>query len=409
MEKADLKRSFEIFTAQHTPKWGVRLRYPSGEQVLPIGDEATTDFLHINYINEVQPQNEQGERLLSSRKVRLDEAQRLTEVRQELTEITPPQPDTQPEVIEALPPKEGDTPLGILRERQVRRQTKERRERQMKGYKEKLLVISDLQLLQESNEGGIGALVKYIIDQGHTFTHVVLNGDIMDFTQQSGFRKNNQLGDSVTRDEQVAGRWFIDLINQYLPDAKKVYMKGNHEARYDNLYLDTNNGVEQYLRPFEEVFGLQGWEVHTYGNGESYDWHGRKIRHGTKSGAVMNIPKIEMERNWHSNTVGHAITNRMWEHVDADGNSYTSFVHAGFSKTAAYDKSGDKKPSNGFGVYYWTEVRGKPVETAYQIIFPANNPRFISPEGTLYDGTGYNLRQEIGLDPRRGRPKKGGI
>lgn len=272
------------------------------------------------------------------------------------------------------------------------------REISPKQYRDKMLVVSDLQLLHETNDEGVGALVKYIKDQGKTFTHVVLNGDIIDFQQQSGFRKDNQMGDSVTQDEQVAGRWFIDFINKECPDAKKVFMKGNHEQRYANMYLDSNNGVKQYLRPFEEVFGLEDWEVHEYGQGESYTWvSGRKVRHGTKAGVVQNIPKIEMERNWRSTTLGHAITDRSWVFVDSDGNVFTSFVHSGFSKTATYDRSGDKKPSNGFGVYYYTEVKGKGVENVYPIVFSAVNPRFISPEGKLYDGSKFDLRKEIGL------------
>jgi hypothetical protein len=330
-------------------------------------------------------------------------------VRAELAELLPREAgETQPELIEGLPHTDTSTPLGVLQEKKMLRAKKERKEKTPKSYQEKLLVISDLQLLHETNEEGVGALLKYVQDQGKTFTHVVLNGDIIDFQQQSGFRKDNQLGDSVTQDEQVAGRWFIDFIGQHCKDAKKVFMKGNHEARYANMYLDSNNGVSQYLRPFEEVFGLEDWEVHEYGQGESYDWHGRKVRHGTKGGAVTNIPKIEMERNWRSTTVGHAITNRMWEFVDADGNSYTSFVHAGFSQTASYDKSGDKKPSNGFGIYFWSKVNGKDVENAYQVIMPANNPVFISPEGQVYDGTGFSLRETIGLEVKRGRgrPRK---
>lgn len=325
----------------------------------------------------------------------------LASIREELSNIEPiSAPDTLSEetVIGPIP----DTGNETMNLKILQRKQKEIKEKTPQTYKEKMLVISDLQLLHETNEEGVGALIKYIKDQGRTFSAVVLNGDIIDFAQQSGFRKDNQLGDSVTQDEQVAGRWFIDFIGEQCPDAKKVFMKGNHEARYANMYLDTNNGVKRYLRPFEEVFGLEDWEVHEYGNGESFTWvTGRKVRHGTKGGAITNIPKIEMERNWRSTTVGHAITNRMWEFVDADGNSYTSFVHAGFSKTAAYDKSGDKKPSNGFGVYYASKIQGRWIENAYQIIFPANNPRFISPEGILYDGKGFNLREEIGLDPKR--------
>ena len=331
----------------------------------------------------------------------MQEIERIGQIVHELHQIEESHTIQVPETVLPSLPRGGETPMGVLADREARRLAKEQRERRMKGYKEKLLVIGDLQLLHETNQEGVGALMKYMADQAPTFTHVVLNGDIIDFQQQSGFRKDNQEGDSVTQDEQVAGRWFIDWVNQRFPNAKKVFMMGNHENRYRNMYLDSTNGVQQYLRPFEEVFGLEGWEVHQYGNGESYDWHGRKIRHGTRTGAVMNIPKIEMERNWKPNTVGHAVVNRMWEKVDSDGESYVSLVHSGFSRTAEYDRSGDKTPSNGFGVYYWTEVRGKPVESCYQIMFSATCPRFISPEGILYDGTGFNLRQEIGLDPKK--------
>ena len=331
---------------------------------------------------------------------------KLEEVRHELSDIqieTPLPDDTI--ILEPLPMIGGESPVGRLGEIEVKRRIRRQKESSPKSYTEKLLVISDLQLLRETNQEAVGALLKYMSEQAHTFTHIVLNGDIMDFSQQTGFRKDNQLGDAVTRDEQVAGRWFIDFVNTKFGHCKKVFMKGNHEQRYDNMYLDTTNGVQQYLRPFEEVFGLEGWEIHQYGKGESYDWHGRKIRHGTRTGK-QNIGKLEMDDSWRSTTVGHAVTNKMWEFVDADGNSFTSFVHAGFSQTADYDKTGNKTPSNGFGVYYYGEVKGKKIENAYQVIMPANNPRFISPEGTLYDGAGFNLRQEIGLDAKRGRPRK---
>lgn len=277
------------------------------------------------------------------------------------------------------------------------KEMKRAKEIQPRRYDEKLLVISDLQLLHETNEEGVGALLEYMKDQAPSFTHIVLNGDIIDFHQQSSFSSDNQLGDSVTIDEQVAGRWFIDWMGEHFPDAKKVFLKGNHEQRYDHMYENTTNGVKPYLKPFEEVFGLEGWEVLEYGKGQNFDWHGRKFVHGTRGGLKMNIPKLMMEDTWRPTTVGHSTTNRMWEFVDADGNSFTSFVHAGFSKTAEYDKSGFNKPSNGFGVYYYSEVKGKKIENAYQVIFGQNNPRFISPEGNLYDGQGFDLRAEIGL------------
>lgn len=322
--------------------------------------------------------------------------QQLFDIKQQLNEMqTAQQGGDKPPPVAAEPNPQEQKEMRFLKKEQPRR------------FREKLLVISDVQLLSETNSEAVGAFMAYIQDQGSTFTHVVLNGDIIDFRQQSGFRDDNQMGDSVTIDEQVAGRWFIEQIEQYLPQAKKVFMKGNHEARYDNMYRDTNNGVAQYLRSFEEVFGLESWEVHEYGKGESYDWHGRKIRHGHKGGEKTNIPKIMTEENLRPTTVGHIIHNRMWETVDADGNILTSYTHSGLSAPAHYDKSGDKKPSNGWGIYYYDKVKGKEVRNEYMIMMPANHSRFISPEGELYDGVGYNLRQEIGLDPRgRGRPRK---
>lgn len=329
---------------------------------------------------------------------------RIETIRGELKNIQALVPnEILPTILPEVPQETGGE-ISVVAEKELKRRLKEQKEQSPKTYKEKLLVVSDLQLLRETNQEGLGAFLLYVKDQGRTFTHIVLNGDIMDFSQQSGFRKDNQMGDAVTRDEQVAGRWFIDFMAKECPNSKKVFMKGNHEARYDNLYLDSNNGVQQYLRPFEEVFGLEKWEVHTYGKGESYDWHGRKIRHGTRTGK-QDIGKLEMQDNWRSNTLGHAVINKMGEFVDADGNSFTTYLHAGFSQTAAYDRTGNKTPSNGFGVYYYSEVKGTKVENAYQVIMPANNPRFISPEGKLYDGKGFNLREEIGLDPR-GKSKK---
>lgn len=341
----------------------------------------------------------------------VDEYDRITTVRKELTELIQEKPPVEePTTIttEQVPEERGGV-ASILVEKELKRRILRQKESSPKRYDEKLLVISDLQLLREANDGGIGALIAYLKDQGRTFTTVVINGDAFDLTQQAGFRKDNAPGDDVSLDEQAAGKWFIRTMEEACPDAKKVFMKGNHEARYANMYLDRTDGTKQHLIPFEEWYGLENWEVHEYGNGDSYDWHGRKIRHGTRGGAVSNIPKIEMERNWKPTTVGHAIANRSWEFVNADGELFTSFVHSGFSKTAAYDKTGDKKPSNGFGVYYWTETKKGGVETAYQVMFSAVNPTFISPEGNVYSGEGFNLREEIGLDPkkpRRGRPRK---
>ena len=338
---------------------------------------------------------------------------RLAEVRSELTSISAENQnqvlENEQVIIESLPAViGGDSPSGILGEKDLKRRIAKAKETAPKGYKEKLVVISDYQLLREACDAIIGAQLKYLDAEAQSITHLVLNGDMLDFTQQSTFSHDNERGDSVTIDELEAGKWLIAWINERFPHAKKIFNKGNHENRYDNMFENRTDGVKQWLVPFVEMFNLQGWTINEYGGGNSYDWHGRLIRHGYKGGAKTNIPKSEFEESLVPTTVGHATTNRMWEVVDANGNSYQSFVHAGGSKVANYDKSGNKKPSGGMGVYYWTEVRGQKVENCYQVIMTPKNPRFISPEGNFYDGEGFNLRQEIGLDPKpsRGRPRK---
>lgn len=73
MKEADLGYSLEAFIINHTPSWGIRLRFPDEHITVAIGDELMTDIVIIHGINPSPPKNEKGEHALGALKVRLDE------------------------------------------------------------------------------------------------------------------------------------------------------------------------------------------------------------------------------------------------------------------------------------------------------------------------------------------------
>ena len=71
-KEADLSSSLEAFVINHTPSWGIRLRFPdSPDEIIPLGDEQLCDIIHGG-VNRFPPKNDLGSYAISSKKVRLD-------------------------------------------------------------------------------------------------------------------------------------------------------------------------------------------------------------------------------------------------------------------------------------------------------------------------------------------------
>lgn len=310
----------------------------------------------------------------------------------------------EPVVLPSVEPEEP-TPIGVLREKQVRRKQKEIKERSPRRYDEFLVAFNDYQLLRNADPEAVGAQLSFLIANRHLITHVLFNGDMVDMEQANKFGSSPDQAGTMA-DEIAAMRWLVDLVNKNLPDAKKIWIFGNHENRYQNYVANQTSGIEEWVRTPEEVFGVgSDWELIPYGQGNYYRFHDRVFWHGQRAGAKSHIAKLELQDAGVPVTTAHINKNQYHEERDALGNLKTAYTHGGASRdNLHFVKKANSNWSQGFGIYFWEKTVG---EQVYSVVMRHGNPRFIGPDGVIYDGTGYNLREEIGLDPRgRGRPRK---
>lgn len=254
---------------------------------------------------------------------------------------------------------------------------------------EMLVVINDTQLYRQCDQEALGASLAFIDHYKDKITHFVLNGDIMDFEEQSKYSHfPEQHGQSSL--EIKAGRWLINYLTKLLPNTEKVFILGNHDARWENMLANQNIGLEEWVTPFEEMFNLPnlGWQVIKYGRGHYYRWHDRIFWHGHRAGAKSNIGKMELEDSGVSSTTAHINRNAYWENRDAFGNLRSGIAHGGFSKdNLGFVRKANTSWSQGFGVYYWYPEIG---EQVYSIIMQHGIPSFIY-AGQKFTGKGFEI------------------
>lgn len=266
-----------------------------------------------------------------------------------------------------------------------------------KFFTHRLLVANDPQLLRNADDEAIGAFIRYGEDTGKTVTHFIVNGDLTDNEKASVFPKMPRAGEDVTGDEIEATKWFLKKCESMFPNASLILIYGNHDKeRYFNYLKGQENGIEHFIKSYEEAMGIgERWKTVEYGAGNYYKWHDRIFWHGHRSGSKAHIAKLELQDAGVSVTTAHINKNQYHEERNALGELTTGIVHGGFSKdNLQFMKTANTRWSQGFGEYFWDKKTG---EQPYSIIMRHGNPRFIAPNGKIYDGKGYNLRKEIGL------------
>lgn len=290
--------------------------------------------------------------------------------------------------------KGGDTPIG---ERELKkkkfRSKQEFKDRGLDKAEEMLVVFNDIQFTQTDGEA-LGAGLKFIKANRKQITHFVLNGDILDMEATSKFPKEPDELDH-TSEELDQAQWFLSTIKDLLPDAKKVFVFGNHEDRYKNFLKNQTNGIEEFLISLEDKLGLKedGWEVVDYGRGKFWKWHDRIFWHGSRAGAKSNIPKLELEDTGGvSVTTGHINRNMYHESVDVLGKYKSGIAHGGFSKDdLRFVRKANSGWTQGFGVYYWDKRHG---EQPYMVLMEHKNPTFIW-NGEIFDGTNFQIGDKV--------------
>jgi len=331
---------------------------------------------------------------------------RALKVRQDLSDIPSISPDLLDPIIitsEPVTTNPEPTPIETLREKRMKKTIKERKESAPRQYSEMLVVANDFQFLRNADDEAVGAFMQYVDANKKKITHLVLNGDIADMEQANKFGSTPDQAGTMAN-EIAAMQWFISKMTDQLPDAKRVFIFGNHDHRFGNYMANKTDGIEEWVKSPEEMWGLSDWEVIPYGQGKYYKWHDRVFWHGQRAGAKAHIAKLEVQDAGVSVTTAHINRNQYHEERTALGELKTGIVHGGFSRdNLHFVKKANSNWSQGFGVYFWDKKVG---EQPYSVVLKHGTPAFIGPDGVVYSGENYNLRQEIGLDPVSNRRRR---
>lgn len=292
-------------------------------------------------------------------------------------------------------PRGGE--LGLVDQREMgkrkKKSKKEFKDRGLDRAEEMLVVFNDIQFVQADPEA-LGAALKFIKANRKQITHFVLNGDILDMEAASKFPKNpDEIGH--TSEEIDQANWFLQTISELLPDAKKVFIKGNHEARWENFLKNQTSGVEEFLITLEEKLGLDklGYEVVDYGRGKFWEWHDLIFWHGSRAGAKSNIPKLELDDTGGVPVVtGHINRNMFHESVDIRGKKRFAMALGGFSKDdLRFVKKANSAWAQGFAVMYYSKQTGI---QPYMIMMEHHRPAFIW-NGEIFSGQGFKIGDKV--------------
>jgi predicted phosphodiesterase len=138
-------------------------------------------------------------------------------------------------------------------------------------------------------------------------------GDLFDFSVISEFEHHRRgfMGtkamSGVVEEEVAEGNNKLDEIDTILPNAKKVFIKGNHDKRYDEYAHYQACQFKPQDRLIENRLNLaeRGWtfvdELRAFKLGKCYFMHGEKM--GTDNFAKQAAVKLRKNvRLWHHHT-----------------------------------------------------------------------------------------------------------
>lgn len=112
--------------------------------------------------------------------------------------------------------------------------------------KNKFVVLSDIHFPYQDDKA-LKAVYKFL--EQHPVDTIILNGDILDFYDVSSFDKDPERVNSLQKEIDLAQKFFKKL-RQLAPNARIVFIKGNHCSR-----------LERYLKKHPELYSLDALKL----------------------------------------------------------------------------------------------------------------------------------------------------
>lgn len=169
--------------------------------------------------------------------------------------------------------------------------------------KNKFVVLSDIHFPYQDDKA-IKAALNFI--KTNPVDIIILNGDILDFYDVSSFDKNPDRVNSLQKEIDMATKFFKKL-RTIKPNARIVFIKGNHEYR-----------LERYLKKHPELYSLDALKLPNLLDLKKYNIEysdkgiklgSLKIIHGTIVRKFSGYTaRAEMEKNDCSGISGHCFS-----------------------------------------------------------------------------------------------------
>lgn len=110
----------------------------------------------------------------------------------------------------------------------------------------KFVVLSDIHFPYQDNKA-LNAALGFM--EYNEVDEIILNGDILDFYDVSSFDKDPERINSLQQELYLADKFFKKL-RALKPNAKIIFIKGNHEYR-----------LERYLKKHPELYSLEALKL----------------------------------------------------------------------------------------------------------------------------------------------------
>lgn len=153
---------------------------------------------------------------------------------------------------------------------------------------------------------------------------VVILGDYADFYSVSSHTKDPRIA-NMLKDEIIDVLFGLEELDKLFPDAKKVFIEGNHEFRLERYICDRAPGLFNVTdtRYLLELNDRPNWKFIPYGPNQSYSVLGSKLfaRHEP----LGNTAKLTATRALCSLVYGHIHRIEESHLVGLDGTNHVCF------------------------------------------------------------------------------------
>tara|TARA_R110000787_G_scaffold37412_8_gene95045 strand:- start:153 stop:1130 length:978 start_codon:yes stop_codon:yes gene_type:complete len=224
---------------------------------------------------------------------------------------------------------------------------------------------------------------------------IVLPGDVLDFWMLSTKFKRRGADPQELVAEIARGELHIRRLHEAAPNAKIVWIAGNHEERLYNYVIELAPALEPFTQgagglTLPHLLGLKDekWFEYIGPYGEVYEYDSFLFKHGEST--TQYAAKKELETEGSSGLSGHTHRSQSYFRTDRKGSHGWWSLPAMCNITGAMKPPGYRKGASsvtnwqqGFGVVRFGPKKEEgTLFNVYPII--VSNGEFVSPEGVLY-------------------------